>query len=309
MALLSSACPLPAYTPSSKPALASQRDHSACVSLSPALVIRKCRTNVLDAPADIAPPCHGLHEHAHLPTRQPSVSRRVLQAVKAGLSRSNTSDKTLSNSTASTSELTTSHGNVLVHRLGGPDELDKDVTAVDRMLGKQSMNLWIPFIALEVVLDAGQVTMVQKQDIWVAIRATAASCCIGLDEGGATQVVDAQLTEDPACMALPSVRLMIQPAPRHRVLQTLGHKSGKNMRVGEHCELFVRLRVPRYEIPVQADTSELTTALTELESMLGTLKSEILHVEVRYKHPLIDASNSVYARQTVKIFRTHTELR
>jgi hypothetical protein len=48
---------------------------------------------------------------------------------------------------------------------------------------------------------------------------------------------------------------------------------------------------------------------TELESIIGTLKTEILHVEARYRHSMLQMDNVVTVRHTCKIKRPKTESR
>jgi len=94
------------------------------------------------------------------------------------------------------------------------------------------------------------------------------------------------------------------------VLDLVGRKSTIELHPGETCLLFMKVHLPR-----MSDSSEQTNAFdqdslfTELESMVGTLEQEILHVEVRYKHSLIDDTNTVTARQICKIRRPQTQSR
>lgn len=300
MVLLPPGTPIRPHSPSAKPSLALQRDHSACANLSAPLLVRKTRDTVLGSTTDIPPPCHACIK---VPPRQKSVSHRVLSAVKQGLSRSNISLRTATRSTIATTDLETEFGTI--HLPVTPHESFNEIRVPRELREEYQQQIQTPYVDLQVIADVERVDINSKQDIWIAISAT-----VRLHTVNIVRLRPAVETDNTEVIGeIPSLRLLFQAAPRHRVLQTLGHKSVKQTKLGDSCNLFVRLRIPKYSIlPSEAD-SELDVLFADLESTLGTLESEVLYVEARYKHTMMEESNSVLVRRTAKIRRHKTESR
>lgn len=283
--------------------------------------MRKTRENLLEAPSTVPPPCLGCAADA--PQRQKSVSRRVFSAVKQGLSRSDSSQRSVTGSTVSTTELVGEFGTLSVTVPSGPEEAPEHPTEEDdirsrylpRLLPTNGpLRVTVPFIDLQVATDTAYVDVNAKRDVWIAITATARLHTITLPERVNTLPPPSPPhtpTPPPPLLtaAIPALRLHFQPAPRHRVLQTLGDRSARQLRPDASCELFVRVRVPRHAPTPSDPPSELEALFAELESTLGTLETEVLHVEARYKHGLIEESNSVTVRRVARLRRVRPESR
>jgi len=108
-----------------------------------------------------------------------------------------------------------------------------------------------------------------------------------------------------------SLRICHKPASDSKIIDLVGRKSTKELHPDESCLLFMKVHVPSMKSTQQVKVEELDqdSLFAELESMVGTLEQEILHVEVRYKHSLVHESNTVTARQVCKIRRPQTESR
>lgn len=108
-----------------------------------------------------------------------------------------------------------------------------------------------------------------------------------------------------------SLRICHKHASDSKIIDLLGRKSTRELLPDESCLLFMKVHVPSMKNLRQDKVEEFSqdSLFAELESMVGTLEQEILHVEVRYKHSLIHESNTITARQVCKIRRPQTESR
>ena len=106
-----------------------------------------------------------------------------------------------------------------------------------------------------------------------------------------------------------SLRLCFKPAHGCWLLDAVGQKAVKDLRDGQKCSLFVRVRVNKLPQTSNSTEADHESLMAELESMVGTLETELLHVEARYRLSLLPHSNVVTVRQTVKIGRPKTESR
>lgn len=169
----------------------------------------------------------------------------------------------------------------------------------------------VPYVDLQVSLDRDSVDVGLARDIWVAIEATVRHRTI---EDTAAQVGN---NREDAFTAQPvgkisSVRLCYKAMNDCRVAEVLGQKAAKDLDIGHHCSLFLKMHIPRMDIcqPDITDGSRDQDLLfLELESMLGVLETKILHVEARYRHTALPSDNVVTIRQILSIKRPKTDSR
>lgn len=109
-----------------------------------------------------------------------------------------------------------------------------------------------------------------------------------------------------------SLRMCYKPKQGCRILEVLGQKALKDLRLGQRCSLFLKVRVPRIDIsrPTALDEATETDSLfAELESMVGTLETMLVHVEARYRHSMLPSESVVTMRQACSIRRPKSESR
>nr|OQO26059.1 hypothetical protein B0A51_06991 [Rachicladosporium sp. CCFEE 5018] len=94
-------------------------------------------------------------------------------------------------------------------------------------------------------------------------------------------------------------------------MDLVGQKSSKTLHLGESCTLFIKLHVPRVKRidSVAPGIVDQDALFMELESIVGTLEQEILHVEARYKHSLLHESNKATIRTVAKLKRPKVDSR
>ncbi|KAK4503712.1 hypothetical protein PRZ48_004627 [Zasmidium cellare] len=106
-----------------------------------------------------------------------------------------------------------------------------------------------------------------------------------------------------------SLRLCYKPLEKCRILETIGQKAVKDLRFGQRTSLFLKVHVPRIPTPETEKASDSDSLFVELESMLGTLESNFLHVEARYRHTALPTENVVTVREICTIKRPKTDSR
>jgi hypothetical protein len=178
-------------------------------------------------------------------------------------------------------------------------------------------------------MDASSVDVHSKRDIWVAVEATVRSMTTELNlcdtltpaicstdnilgSGGVSEPtrIDEKLPpSETACGAITTLRLCFKPVQGCQLREVIGQKSVKDLAIGQQCSLFIKLRVPRIRMRDSTIDPDQDSLFTELESIIGTLKTEILHVEARYRHSMLQMDNVVTVRHTCKIKRPKTESR
>lgn len=112
--------------------------------------------------------------------------------------------------------------------------------------------------------------------------------------------------------SISSLRMCYKPMQGCRVLEVLGQKALKDVRLGQRCSLFLKVEVPSIDISrpsIQGDTTETDSLFTELESIVGTLETNLLHVEARYRQSLLPSESVVTVRQICSIRRPNSESR
>ncbi|CAK3765628.1 Hypothetical predicted protein [Lecanosticta acicola] len=111
---------------------------------------------------------------------------------------------------------------------------------------------------------------------------------------------------------IPSLRLCYKPLEQCRIVEVLGQKAVRDLKLGQRCPLFLKVHVPKFNTSERASLEELGDAdslLTELESIVGTLETDFLHVEARYRHSALPTENVVTLRHICSIKRPKTDSR
>jgi hypothetical protein len=178
-------------------------------------------------------------------------------------------------------------------------------------------------------MDASSVDVHSKRDIWVAVEATVRSMTTKLNlcdmsipatdstndvlgSGGVGEPAGINETHPPtetACGAITTLRLCFKPVQGCQLREVIGQKSVRDLAIGQQCSLFIKLRVPRIRMRDSTIDRDQDSLFTELESIIGTLKTEVLHVEARYRHSMLPMDNVVTVRHACKIKRPKTESR
>ena len=195
------------------------------------------------------------------------------------------------------------------------------------------LSLTVPCVDLYVVMDAASVDVHSRRDVWVAIEATVRSMTSKVllwdvanspmhfpDGGGESealqrseQISGSPLTDYAALKAssgaITTLRLCFKPVQGCQLREVIGQKSLKDLVVGQQCSLFVKVRVPKIRVRDSTIDPDQDSLFMELESIIGTLKTEILHVEARYRHSMLPLNNVVTVRHVCKIKRPKTESR
>lgn len=111
---------------------------------------------------------------------------------------------------------------------------------------------------------------------------------------------------------IPSLRMCYKPKQGCRVLEVLGQKAMKDLRLGQRCSLFLKVQVPRIDTSrpdVRNDATDTDSLFAELESIVGTLETNLVHVEARYRHSLLPTQSVVTVRKVCNILRPKSESR
>ena len=193
---------------------------------------------------------------------------------------------------------------------------------------QNAIEIVIPHIELAVMTDRTAVDAGTAQDIWIAIEATVRSRAARMTVCGVMggRAFDAHVPRPsgqqsgdfgmstPASTqilgSIISLRLCFKPADRCRVLDIVGQKALRDLQPGQTCSLFIRARVsgikPQADVNSEPDNASI---FAELESIVGTLETDLLHVEARYRHSLLPTSNVITVRHTARIRRPRIESR
>ncbi|RMY01355.1 hypothetical protein D0867_11411 [Hortaea werneckii] len=177
--------------------------------------------------------------------------------------------------------------------------------------GTQSAFLSIPHVLLSVTADRMAVDAGSTQTVWVAIEGTVLSRALDVHKDGAIDFkYFSTQPDDTSLGSVTSLRLCFKPALGCQILDIVGQKTAKDLKINQICSLFVSVNVPKLDLTA-ADGSEPdnSSLLEELESIVGTLNTDILHVEARYRHSILPHDNVVNVRYTAKLRRPKAESR
>jgi hypothetical protein len=111
---------------------------------------------------------------------------------------------------------------------------------------------------------------------------------------------------------IPSLRLCYKPLQGSSIVEVLGQKAMKNLHLGQRCSLFLKVRIPRIDTSrasLPKDDIDQDSLFAELESIVGTLETEYMHVEVRYRNTILPGDSVVTVRQICNMRRPKTESR
>lgn len=109
---------------------------------------------------------------------------------------------------------------------------------------------------------------------------------------------------------VPSLRICYKPMEGCRIIDIIGDKAVKDLKLGQKCYLFLKVHVPKVCIkPSPKNELDHNSLFVELESIVGTLHSNVLHIEARYRHTALPAETVVTVRQICNIRRPKTESR
>ncbi|GAB1726755.1 hypothetical protein NU195Hw_g6360t1 [Hortaea werneckii] len=171
--------------------------------------------------------------------------------------------------------------------------------------------LSIPHVLLNVTVDRMAVDAGSAGSIWVAIEGTVLSRALDVSTDG---VIDfkhfSTQSDDTSLGSVTSLRLCFKPAPGCQILDIVGQKTAKDLKINQTCSLFVSVSVPKLNLTGANDSEADNSSLfEELESIVGTLDTDLLHVEARYRHSLLPHDNVVNVRHTAKLRRPKAESR
>lgn len=208
----------------------------------------------------------------------------------------------------------------------------KDVPSLFRS-ADHGISLVVPCVDLYVLMDTASVDVHSKRDIWVAVEATVRSmnskvrlrqplpstdaslnqpsCTSSLDEPAGLEEPELRPCNAPEATygAITTLRLCFKPVQGCLLREVIGQKSVKDLAIGQQCSLFIKVRVPKIRMRDSTIDPDQESLFTELESIMGTLKTEILHVEARYRHSILPMDNVVTVRHTCTIKRPKIESR
>ncbi|KAF2211841.1 hypothetical protein CERZMDRAFT_29446, partial [Cercospora zeae-maydis SCOH1-5] len=98
--------------------------------------------------------------------------------------------------------------------------------------------------------------------------------------------------------SIPSLRLCYKAMSRARIVEVVGEKAVKSLRLGQCCSLFLKVCLPSIDTAPNVEAGRDQDSLfTELESIVGTLETSFLHVEARYRHTMFPTDNVITVRQ------------
>ena len=156
----------------------------------------------------------------------------------------------------------------------------------------------LPYVELSIDVETPTVDAGVETETWIAMEAILSSRCISIPD--TTKGTNASASE---LGAISSLRLCFKPVSNYRVLEVIGHKASKGLVLGQKCALFVKIHVPPVTSTSRLPGDEHSSLFAELESIIGTLETEVLQVEVRYRHSLLPSDHIVTLRQAVTLKR------
>lgn len=178
-------------------------------------------------------------------------------------------------------------------------------------LAAPEIQIIVPYVDLEVLKDCDFIAADQSGDFVVTIVATVRSRFVSTGEASSTCQHSDAIGESNAAVptwrcigSITSLRLCYKPINGCTVSVVDGRKAMKGLQLGQTCSLRLKVRVPQTDRGESEDpaNSNLDTLFNELESMVGTLCTDTLLVEVKYRHSLL-VNDVVMVRQTCSIRR------
>lgn len=196
----------------------------------------------------------------------------------------------------------------------------------------QSVSLQLPCVGLKVAMDCTTVDASLSRYVWVAIEAEVQTKTISFRsdvESGSIGPTSTSKPEQPVlnlasntdnhhqqsaqagydCGTVTSLRLCYKAVGNSRICDVMGQKTVKDIAIGQKCILFLRVQVPKIMLGDDTTDQGPDVLFTELESIVGTLETDVLHVEARYRLSILPADNVVTVRHVCKLRRPKTESR
>ena len=188
----------------------------------------------------------------------------------------------------------------------------------------------VPCVDLEVASDCTTVDVHSKRDVWVAMKATIRAKerqlqspirpDTTLSDSRNLGASTAAITAVGECLPsdafnkrifgnITHLRLCYKAVEGCRIREIIGQKYTKDLALGQQCSLFIKLRVPRIRTRDSGTGLDQESLFTELESIVGALETEIMHIEARYRHSILPSDNVVTVRHVCKVKRPKFESR
>jgi len=177
-----------------------------------------------------------------------------------------------------------------------------------------SLQCRIPFVELTVSTDYDDIDSGVEKGVWIAIEARVSTrpCILSASGFESTdESCDMSCTEGENILGtITSLRLCFKPADGCIIVNLVGQKALKNLVIGQSCSLFVMVQVPKVRPATTAYAEDDQASLfADLESIVGVLETELLHVEARYRHSMLPSSNVVAIRDVAKVRRPKLDSR
>lgn len=199
----------------------------------------------------------------------------------------------------------------------------KNISSIASVVNDRS-HVSVPSIELNIAQDCETLDIHAKRSVWIAITATVKVSTLDIRRPMTNQVdtsndftdLESNVSNstrnawtDFACGNITTLRLSFRAVGACRVRDTVGRKTFKDLTVGQQCNLFIRLHVPKVRSKVDEFQPDQDSLFTELESIVGTLQTEILHIEARYRHSILPSDNIVTIKHICRIQRPKIESR
>ena len=177
----------------------------------------------------------------------------------------------------------------------------------------QDTQVSLPYVDLTVTPDCTSVDANAPASVWVAVcatvRLTSATIpirCACWTPGASAAV----LPPDEIIVGhIPSLKLYFKAVGHCRLLDIVGQKGLRDPKPGTSCSIFVKVQLPGIATYRAHKSDDQDSLFTELESIVGTLETDLLSVEVRYRHSLLPVNNVVTVRHTAQICRAKANCR
>ncbi|WPH00230.1 Hypothetical protein R9X50_00305300 [Acrodontium crateriforme] len=172
-------------------------------------------------------------------------------------------------------------------------------TCLDTQLG-------FPYVDLSVNVDCTCADASSQVAVWIAISASihfkdiAVPC--GADVHGRPVSISDHLKHNVVGQ-ITSLKLCFKPTDECHLLDIVGQKAQKNPRHNRSCSIFVKVLLPAVVSQSTERDPDQDSLFTELESIVGTLETELLSVEARYRHSLFPQDNIITIRHRAKVNR------
>ncbi|EMD00473.1 hypothetical protein BAUCODRAFT_170321 [Baudoinia panamericana UAMH 10762] len=175
----------------------------------------------------------------------------------------------------------------------------------------------VPFVDLALSLDRDIVDAGTEQDIWIAAEASVHAALYNAETLGHCTIYGSlrvlarpeEVDNTPCPGTITGLRLCFKPMNDCKVLKAVGQTATKDICIGQRRSLFLKVRVPKLSSAFEAGCSNQDSLFAELESMIGTFETDLLHVEARYRTSFLPHENVVTVRKAASVRRPNTDSR